>query len=353
MCRVGHGERRNEVLLLTRDAQHDAAADEHRQLRACVEQRSDRRGGGHHLFEIVENEQHGTVADMVDEAVHRVSPASVGEVEGLRHGRQHQLRIGDRGQLDEEDPTGVVTERAAGNLKAESRLARASGPGQREQPVIAKQLADLGDFAVTSEEAGKPGRQIVRSGVERAQSGKVVLHAGDDELPEMLGMLEVLQPMLAEVAQIDTIRQRLAQQRPRRRRDQDLPAMADARDAAGPMDVEADVGLRREARLPGMETDPDADFAALRPRLGGQRALRPHGCRHGAGRGREGHEEGVALGADLHAVAGREGLAEQLLVTLEQGGPAVSLRAEQAGRALDVAEEEGDGAGQELGHSVR
>ena len=50
--------------------------------------------------------------------------------------------------------------------------------------------------------------------------------------------------------------------------------MADARDAAGPMNVEADVGLRREARLPGMETDADADFAALRPRLGGQRALR-------------------------------------------------------------------------------
>ena len=32
----------------------------------------------------------------------------------------------------------------------------------------------------------------------------------------MLGMLEVLQPMLAEVAQIDTIRQRLAHQRPGR-----------------------------------------------------------------------------------------------------------------------------------------
>jgi hypothetical protein len=69
--------------------------------------------------------------------------------------------------------------------------------------------------------------------------------------------------------------------------------------------------------------------------------------------GREGDEEGIPLGVDLDPALGGAGGTDHLAVGGER--LRVGLRPqllEQPGRALDVGEEEGDGAGGELPHTA-
>jgi hypothetical protein len=70
--------------------------------------------------------------------------------------------------------------------------------------------------------------------------------------------------------------------------------------------------------------------------LGGDRGPdRPH-------RAGEGHEEGVALGADLHAAARLDGLAHDRRVLVPDRWVAVAQLLQQPGGTLDVGEQEGD-----------
>ena len=122
--------------------------------------------------------------------------------------------------------------------------------------------------------------------------------------------------------------------------------MADARDAAGAMDVEADVALGPDARLAGVHAHSDAYLGVVGPRLRGQRALRGDGGGERAGRGGKGDEEGIALGPDLDAAVRRECGPKKLLVACKDRRPSLAVRLEQPGRALDVGEQEGDRPGQ-------
>jgi hypothetical protein len=150
---------------------------------------------------------------------------------------------------------------------------------------------------------------------------------------------QVLQAVLAEVDEPGVCRER-----GRRRRDEHLSAVPRGRDARGPVDVGADVPLVREVRRPGV--DPDADPHHPRRELGLCVARRVEG----AGGGGECVEEGVALRVDLDAPVPAERVAEHGPVLVERGR--VPLRpqlVQQAGRPLDVREEERDGSRRELG----
>ena len=92
-----------------------------------------------------------------------------------------------------------------------------------------------------------------------------------------------------------------------------------------------------------MDPHPNADRAAegsLRLARGLERVRGPG----------EGDEEGVALRVDLDPTVPREGPAQDLPMRSERVCIRVAELAEQLRRALDVGEEEGDGAGGELAH---
>ena len=59
--------------------------------------------------------------EVVDDALDRRPAATLGEAERLRDRRRHELRIGDRRELDEPDAVGVVAQRSG---PATSRLSR-------------------------------------------------------------------------------------------------------------------------------------------------------------------------------------------------------------------------------------
>ena len=145
---------------------------------------------------------------------------------------------------------------------------------------------------------------------------------------------DVLQPVLAEVGE-----RRPLDELGGRMREEDLAAVAGGGDARGEVDVVADVALLGDERRARVQADPHLD-RARRERLGHRRG---RGERPGARR--EGEEEGVALRVDLDPALGGARLADHAAVLGER--LRVRLGAElvqQLRRALDVGEEEGDGA---------
>ena len=115
------------------------------------------------------------------------------------------------------------------------------------------------------------------------------------------------------------------------------------------MHAHADVPFAADRRLACVHPHAHAQLLALRPRVRCQRPLRvdggADGILHAAGRG----EEGVALRVDLRAVVLGQGGADDPLVVGERRPVLVAQLLEHARRALDVGEQEGDGAGRPLG----
>ena len=249
-------------------------------------------------------------------------------------------------------PCGKVPERAARHLEAEARLPGAAGPGERQEPVVGQQCRDLADLSRPSEEGRQPGRQVVRHRVERPDRREVALEILDNQLPEPLGLIEILEPMDTEISELGALGERFPDEGARRVGEEHLAAVPDAGDAAGAVNVESDVPLGAEAGLAGVHAHPDPDLDVVRPRLAGERALRGNGGRDRSGRRWKGDEEGVPLGPHLDATLRLEGRPQQLLVSSEDRRPSLALRLEQPGRPLDVGEQERDGTGQQLGHSV-
>ena len=146
--------------------------------------------------------------------------------------------------------------------------------------------------------------------------------------------------MLAEVVELGV----LTEERVRRRRHHDLPAVPARCDAGGVMDIEADVPLARQNRLAGVQPHPHSHGCRSQESLAELRR------RRGVRRGAEDHEERVSLRVDLGPAVLRERLAEECPMRGEQVGIGGTVLVEEIGGALDVREEQGEGAGREVAH---
>jgi hypothetical protein len=159
------------------------------------------------------------------------------------------------------------------------------------------------------------------------------------ELIDVLRRRQVLEPVLAEVAQFVG-----ADEVARRPRDERLPAMTDSGDSGRAVDVDANVALLGEQRLSGVDAYADTDWSVV------QCVLCATCGRESVSRAGERDEEGIALRVDLDATVRREHLAQQTPVLPEKVGVRVAEFAQQSSRALDIREKERDGPARQLAH---
>ena len=269
---------------------------------ARPQQVGDDRAGVDDLLEVVEDEQDAPVAQPVRERLgDRAAPlASVmPTAAAIRGATSIGSRIGSSGT--KKTPSGKSSADGRRQLQREPRLAGPAGPGQGQQ---AGRREAAG--AASASSASRPtnvvswvGRLFGRaSGV---RSGGKSRTAGRRPRPgraarARAGPCSRYSPRSRRLTPAGSV---LATSAAGRVRDEDLAAVADRRDPRGPVDVEPDEAAAGLARLAGVEAHPDAIAGVVRPRLGGERALRLDGRRDrrpGAG---EDDEERVALGALL------------------------------------------------------
>jgi hypothetical protein len=179
-------------------------------------------------------------------------------------------------------------------------------------------------MGVKGPEGREVGREVTRHNLEKA---------------ERVG--EVLEPMLAEIAQTNPGGKIPCHQVTNSSRDQNLASMPGGADARGAMHVQADVTTRFGQGLPSMQAHAHPQRCAVRPGLLRERLLCGHCCRHGISGPRERRQERVSLRVDLLAVAFGKCIAQQPLVFREDlRVPAIAEALEEGGRPLYVGEEE-------------
>ncbi len=114
-------------------------------------------------------------------------------------------------------------------------------------------------------------------------------------------------------------------------------------------DTRAAVHVDADVALPGRRSASPCAVPCERRSARAELVLRRARGVGGAGRGRERDEEGVALRVDLDAVVRSERVPQDSPVLRKRFRVRIRPeRVEQARRALDVREEEGDGAGREI-----
>src|SRR5439155_6048179 len=163
-------------------------------------------------------------------------------------------------------------------LQREPRLAAPSDAGQRDESVVAEELSHLGDLPLASDEYGALHRQVVREVFERAQRREAALEPGGRELEDVLGFLEIFEPVGAEIDERNGSSAEIS----RRLRQQYLAAVSGLGYALGPVDVEADVVARPNECLTGVDAHANAQAHVVGPRIRLDRALRVGGRCDGA-----------------------------------------------------------------------
>ena len=281
------------------------------------------------MLEVVEQEQHLPVRD-------RRGQVACG-AEGLGGRVDDEPRVPQRREVDEEDTVRVCLDRLGGGLEREPALAAPADArqGHEPDPGPCHQPDHLGQLPLPAQERRRLDREI--RPVEARERREVAVA----ELEESLGRPEILEPVLAQVAQalVEELRGRL--------RHEHLASVARRGDACGAMDVDADVPLVRRQRLARVQPGPNANRAVA------ERLLELAGSRDRVAGPAEGDEERIALRVHLVALVCRERRPQESPM-VGQGlrvplGP--QLVQEPRG-ALDVREQEGDGSRGPRGHGV-
>ena len=197
----GQRQRRDGELLLARDPQRRAAGHDDRQLGRRAQEVGDDRRPGDDLLEVVEHEQRAAVAEVLLDPVDR---GTLGREQAERRGDRggDEVGVGDRRQRHEPRAVRVALDAVARQRQREPRLARPAGPGERQQARPVEQRRRLVDLRA-ADEGGELRRQVVGREVERAERGERRLEARRLDLVQPLGPREVLEAVLAEVAQRD------------------------------------------------------------------------------------------------------------------------------------------------------
>ncbi len=273
---VGRRERVERVLALAGDPKRASARHENAQPSRAREEAAHGGCSVQQVLEVVQEQQDALSLQEVAQAV----PSA----EGLGDLRLDQLRIGDR---RERNPEHTVAERAdelRGDLEGEAGLPGAARAGHGHlSRAVPEEREHVRQLALPAEERACGQRKV------RCVEGSKRRERPVAQLEQALGTTQVLQPMLAEVVQLDV----LSEKRARRGRDDDLAAVPTRGDASAAVHVHADVALRCHPRLARVDAHPYAHGSVRQP------APRLERRRRGV-RGRtEDDEESVSLRVDL------------------------------------------------------
>ena len=187
------------------------------------------------LLEVVEDQQQPLVARASRPATRRSVARSLSATPralAIRGATSIGSRIGSR--ATKKTPSGKSSEARGRELERQPGLAGPARAGQRQQPGRGQQAGRLLELGVAPDERRQLGRQVVRPGVERPERREVGRQAVGDDLDDAHRRAQVLEPVLAEVAQRDAVDRAVHEQVAGQAGRQDLAAVGDAPRSAPP-----------------------------------------------------------------------------------------------------------------------
>ena len=239
-----------------------------------------------------------------------------------------RIRIFDGRERNPEDTVSELLDELGGHLEREARLPRAARPRERDESGLLDQRQQFAELAVPADQRARLSGQVRL--VEAAERRKVAL----SELVEPEWLAEILEAVLAEVAELGALQQAL-----RRLGEDDLAAVSGRADACGAVHVQSDVALGGDRGLARVDAHAHRDLQLALCFLRGGDSV---GC------ARECGEEGVALRIHFHTAVARQRLAQDAAVLLQECRVRGAVLLQQSRGPLDVGEQEGDGTGRKV-----
>ncbi len=115
----------------------------------------------------VQDQQEMPVGQTVREQIQRVTGGLVGQADAGCHGTGQQLRIAQRGQLDQPHPVVEGPAQIGGHTQGQPGLPHPARAAQGDQPRPFESLPDLCQLPLPSDEPGHLGREIARPPFQR------------------------------------------------------------------------------------------------------------------------------------------------------------------------------------------
>ena len=228
------------------------------------------------MLEVVEHEQQLLPGEVRDETVDPGAARRVLDAEHLSDRRRHEGASASDASATKKH---AVLERLEERLRCaegESRLPRPAGAGQGHDPraLFDQERLDPVELLAGGRQttSTSDGRLFGRPPAER-NGGKSDPERRDDDLVQAFRLVEILQPVLPEVAQRDAGIERRANELGRRLRQDDLLPVRGGHQAGAAVESRAEVVRSPPLDLAGVEPHSDADLAQRAPVLGGERKL--------------------------------------------------------------------------------
>jgi hypothetical protein len=292
----------------------------------------------------VEHEERLAIGEVGGEAVRGRRRGRRVQVQGVEDRRRDELGVSKRLERHECRAAGESSGRETGHLLDEPGLACATRSRNGDQARLSEQPLGRIEVGVSADEARQRGRHIEARAAERSERWKRRRQALDDELEQVVGAGQVLEPMLAEIMQAQAGWQNALDECDGGGGQQHLAAVAGRSDTGRAMDIDANVIISRPVAFARVEADPYRDASIRGPVDRGEVPLAGRRGYDRVLRARENDEEGIAFGPLLPAPMGGEDGSERCAVALEECRPIVPEALDEMRRAFDVGEQEGDGS---------
>jgi hypothetical protein len=333
---------------LTRHAEALAARRQHRCGRIGDQQRGDELGAAvDKMLTVVQHEQRRLITELDGELLSRGSTGRLASAERGQGGATDGTRIGQGRQLHPPHAARLRVQGLDGDRQCETSLPHPRRPRQRDQPLAGEQVADLGDLAGSADQRCQLDRQVVVEQVQGPERRKRRREIRVDQLPDVFGSPEILEPMLAEVDDCGPRREVVVDQSRGRCRQQHLPAVPSGPNPGAAVERLAEVAVIAQLGFTGVHRDAHAQLRTARPGLGSEGLLSRKRSGDRVGRTAEGTHDAVtfALLDRPHPTVGDDRVIQQLIMAGNRHRHRLGRVLPSPSRCLHVAQHERHRAG--------
>ncbi len=266
-CVGGQTKRRRRPTLLALNAERFSARRHDPHRRAHVEQHIDQPSRRvQEMFAVVEHQQQPARPDRVTQHIHQRPRWPFRNSQRRRDRARNQGWIANRRKRDKPRAIREPIHHISRKLHHEARLAHATDPRDRHEPMRLEQTRQPRQLARASDQRRALRRQVAGERVERPQRRKVRRQSGMLDLEHDLGPAQIPQPMTTQLREAKGRWKGVPHQVGRRLRAQHLPRMRDLRQTRRPIQHPPEVIVATLLSDSGVKPHPHAQRRRPAPR---------------------------------------------------------------------------------------